>query len=56
MGRPVTHVTTAGWQISSQWKDGSTSWEVLLELEESYPVQTAEIAVEQGIDHEPDFD
>ena len=25
-GRPVTHKTTADWQICCQWKDGSTSW------------------------------
>eukprot|EP00804_Cyclotella_cryptica_P014742 CCRYP_021053-RA/>CCRYP_021053-RA protein AED:0.33 eAED:0.33 QI:0/0/0/1/0.33/0.25/4/0/339 len=37
------------------WKDGSTSWEKLSDLKESHPVQTAEYAVAQGIDHEPAF-
>ena len=46
---------TAGWQICCQWKDGSTSWEKLFELKEFHPVQTAEFAVAQGIDHEPDL-
>ena len=54
-GRPVTHKSTAGWQIFCQWKDGSTSWEKLCDLKESHPVQTAEFAVAQGIDHETAF-
>ena len=36
-------------------KDISTSWEKLSELKESNPVQTAEFAVAQGIDHKPAF-
>ena len=48
-------MTTAVWQICCQWKDGSTSWEKLPELKESHPVQTAEFAVAQGIEHEPFF-
>ena len=54
-GRPVTHQTTAGWQICCQRKDGFTSWEKLSELKESHPVQTAKFAVAQGIHHEPAF-
>ena len=54
-GRPITHKATAGWQICCQWKDGSTSWEKLSELKESHPVQTAEFAVAQGIDHKQAF-
>ena len=48
---PVTHKATAGWQICCQLKDGSASWEKLSELKESHPVQTAEFAVEQGLNH-----
>ena len=55
LSRPVAHKITAGWQISCQWKDSCTSWEKLSELKESYPVQIAEFAVVQGIDHEPAF-
>ena len=55
LGRPVTHKTTAGWQVCSQWKDGSTSWEKLSEVKESYPVQIAKFAEVQGIDYEPAF-
>ena len=54
-GRPVTHKTNAGGQVCNQWKDGSTSWEKLFQLNESHPVQTAEFAVAQGIDHKPAF-
>ena len=54
-GRPVTHKTTGRWQICYQWKDGSTSWQKLSELKEFHPVQTAEFAVTQGIDHKPAF-
>ena len=54
-GRPVTHKSTAGCQICCQWKDGSTSWGKLSELEESHQVQITEFPVAQGIDHEPAF-
>ena len=50
-GRPVTCKTTAGLQICCQWKDGSTSWEMLSELKKSHPVRTDEFAVAQEIDH-----
>ena len=55
-GRPVTCMTTAGWQICCQRKDGFTSWKKLSKLNESHLVETAEFAVVQGIDHEPAFD
>ena len=44
-GIPVICKTTPGWQICCQWKDGSTSWEKLSKLKESYLLQTAEFAV-----------
>ena len=54
-GKPSLRWSTVGWQICCEWKDGSTSWEKLSDLKESHPVQTAEYAVAQGIDHEPAF-
>ena len=54
-GRPLLRRSTVGWHICCQWKDDSTSWERLSNLKESHPVQTAEYAVAQGIDHEPAF-
>ncbi len=46
---------TIGWQVRCQWKDGSTSWENLPDLKDSCPLETAENAVTQGIDHKPAF-
>ena len=40
--------TTKGWEILIQWKDGSTTWEVLKDVKESYPVQIAEYAVQHS--------
>jgi hypothetical protein len=54
-GRPSLCRTAVDWQLCCQWKDGSTSWEKLSDLKESHPVQTAEYAVAQGIDHEHAF-
>jgi hypothetical protein len=47
--------TTKGWEILVQWKDGSTSWEALKDIKESYPVQMAEYAVQRRISQEPAF-
>jgi hypothetical protein len=46
---------TAGWSLCVLWKDGSTSWEKLSDLKEYYPVEVAEFAKAQDIDHEPAF-
>jgi hypothetical protein len=54
-GRQYHRKSTAGWSLCIQWKDGSTSWEKLANLKESYPVEVAELAKAQGIDHEPAF-
>jgi hypothetical protein len=37
---------TKGWEILVQWKDGSSSWEALKDIEECYPVQLAEYAIQ----------
>ena len=50
--RPVTCEFIVGWQICCKWKDSSTSWEKMSKLKKSHPVQTAEFAVAQVIDHE----
>jgi hypothetical protein len=54
-GRQHMRKTTIGWKLCVQWKDGTTTWERLADLKESYPVEVAEYAVAQGIDHEPAF-
>jgi len=54
-GRQHMRKTTIGWKLCIQWKDGTTTWERLADLKESYPVEVAEYAVAQGIDNEPAF-
>ena len=48
--RKCRRLTTKGWKLCVLWKDGSTSWEPLADMKESYPVQTAEYAVSNKID------
>ena len=45
--------TTKGWEILLQWKDGSSTWEALKDVKESYPVQLAEYAHHRKITEEP---
>jgi len=47
--------TTEGWKLCTRWKDGSTSWENLKDIKESYPIQVAEFAVSQGLGNLPAF-
>ena len=47
--------TTRGWFLCIQWKDGSTSWERLKDLKESYPLELAQYAVANKLDKEPAF-
>ena len=54
-GRTYLKRSTVGWQLCCQWKDGSSSWENLVDLKESHPIETAEYAKILGIDHEAAF-
>ena len=54
-GQNFTRQYTIGWQICVQWRDGSTSWQVIKYLKELHPVETAEYAMNQEIHHEPTF-
>jgi len=54
-GRKTLRKTTVGWKLCVTWKDGSTSWERLADLKESYPVMVAEYAVAHEIHEEPAF-
>mmetsp|Transcript_4573 Transcript_4573/g.7098 ORF Transcript_4573/g.7098 Transcript_4573/m.7098 type:complete len:164 (-) Transcript_4573:1972-2463(-) len=47
--------TTKGWEILIQWKDGSTTWNKLKNVEDLYPVQLAEFAVQTNVSEEPAF-
>jgi hypothetical protein len=39
----------SGWKLCVKWKDGTTSWEQLADLKESYPIKVAEFAVSRDI-------
>ena len=54
-GKQYQRKMTKGWLICVEWYDGSTSWEKLCSLKESYPVELAEYSVAQGINHQPVF-
>lgn len=47
--------TTKGWECCALWKDGSTTWGTLKDMKDSYPVELAEFAVENGYAEEPAF-
>jgi len=47
--------TTQGWHLCIQWVDGSTSWEPLKDLKESFPVQVAESAYAHDLQDEAAF-
>ena len=54
-GRRHLRKTTVGIHLCIQWKDGSTSWERLADMKESFPVEVAEYAVAREIDQGPAF-
>ena len=54
-GRKVPKITTIGWTLLVEWKDESSSWVPLKDLKISNPIELAEYAVANKIDHEPAF-
>ena len=48
-------MTTQGWEILVQWKDGSTTWVDLKDIKDSFPVELAEYAVQTKLSMEPAF-
>ena len=48
-------VTTRGWWLLVEWKDGSTSWVRLKDLKSGYAVELAEYAVANRLVEEPAF-
>ena len=54
-GRNSLRRSTVGWHLYVQWKDGSTSWQSLKDLKETYPIAVAQYAVAQEIDDDPAF-
>lgn len=48
-------LTTRGWELLVEWKDGSSDWVSSKDLKESYPVELALYATNRGIQDEPAF-
>ena len=48
-------MTTKGWELCVQWKDGSSNWVALKDLKHSYPVELAEYSVTNNLKDEPAF-
>ena len=53
--RKSLRVSTKGWYLCVEWKNGTTSWERLKDLKESNPVEVAEYAVANKLVEEPAF-
>ena len=47
--------TTKGWEFCIQWKDGSSTWNQVKDVKESFLVQLEEYAVLNQIADEPVF-
>ena len=54
-GRKHRKPTTKGWELLIRWKDGSETWTSLKDMKESYPIETAEYAIQARIHEEPAF-
>lgn len=48
-------ITTKGWKLKVEWRDGTSSWIPLKTLKESNPVETAEYAVAHDLQSFPAF-
>ena len=47
--------TTCGVKLCAKWKNGTTTWERLINLKQLYPLELVEYAIAQGIDKTPAF-
>ena len=54
-GRKSRKLTTKGWWLRVEWKEGTGDWIALKDMKESYPVETAEYAVQMKLHQEPAF-
>ena len=48
-------ITTKGWEVNLKCKYGSTTWNKMKDINDSYPVQLAEYAVDNRVSEEPAF-
>eukprot|EP00804_Cyclotella_cryptica_P001262 CCRYP_012757-RA/>CCRYP_012757-RA protein AED:0.45 eAED:0.45 QI:0/-1/0/1/-1/1/1/0/166 len=54
-GKKIIKRSTCSWELCCEWKGGSTSWQKLLDLKESHPLQVAKFAFAVQIADEPAF-
>ncbi len=54
-GRARPRITTQGWNLLVEWKDGTALWVLLKDIKELFPIETAEYAVANKIPEEPAF-
>lgn len=54
-GNRVPRRTTKGWELEVQWRGGETEWIPLKIMKAANPIEVAEYAVANGIQHEPAF-
>ena len=54
-GNESPKITTRGWQLLVEWKDGSTSWMKLTDLKDSSLIEVVEYDVANRIVEEPSF-
>ena len=47
--------TTSGWDIQIRWHDGSTTWNKLKDVKDSFPLDLADYAIDHRIDMLPAF-
>jgi hypothetical protein len=51
--KAIPKMTTRGWKLLVEWKDGNVLWVALKDMKELFPVKTASYAVANKIVHEP---
>ena len=51
----VPKITTVGWDVLIEWKDGKTTWVPMKEIKEPNPVELAEYAIRNRLVEEPAF-
>ena len=47
--------TTAGWHIHIRWHDGTTTWNKMKDVKDSYPLDLADYAIDHNLDQLPAF-
>ena len=48
-------LTTRGWDLLEEWKDGSTDWLAQKDYEKTYPIEFEEYTVKHDLQEEPVF-